>query len=286
MISREEIKKFAKISGADIFGIANIERFSDLPPERNPLSIFPETKSVIVVGRRIVRGAIRGVEEGTNFMNYQVYGYNWLENRFLALTTYKIASFIENKGWEAVPLPNLPPEIPPMGISVRENQPPPNVLLDFDDAAVRAGVGEIGYCRVLLTPEFGPRQRIQLILTDAQIEPDPIMKKKICGVDEGCKGFCPLNAFYGEEEITICGKKMKVGKINFEKCEKCKNGALENIYHPAGKPDRIAAFCIRGCIDYLEKTKRIKNRFLLPLRIREPWQIKEEINFYGEIKRS
>jgi len=126
MISREEIKKFAKISGADIFGIANIERFSDLPPERNPLSIFPETKSVIVVGRRIVRGAIRGVEEGTNFMNYQVYGYNWLENRFLALTTYKIASFIENKGWEAVPLPNLPPEIPPMGISVRENQPPPN----------------------------------------------------------------------------------------------------------------------------------------------------------------
>jgi hypothetical protein len=35
--------------------------------------------------------------------------------------------------------------------------------------------GEIGTARVLLTPEFGPRVRIGMILTDAELEPDPVL---------------------------------------------------------------------------------------------------------------
>lgn len=280
MLERKELERFANEAGADVFGVAEIARFEELPPEKHPRAIFPEVKSVIVLGRRITRGTLRGVEEGTNFQNYSFYGCDWLDNRFTSLTTYQVGEFIEDNGWEAVPLPNLPPEVPAMGVAVRPNQPPPNVMLDFNDAAVRAGVGEIGYCDVLLTPQFGPRQRIQMILTDAEIEPSPILSDEVCPHNDNCKGMCPLGAIAGEKEVVICGKVMKVAQINYGTCAECKNGARPNPYHPAGKADRLAAVCIRSCVDYLEKSGRVGNRFKTPFRRREPWQIKQETDFY------
>ena len=155
--------------GCDLVGIAPIERFAALKADQHPASIFPEVKSVIVVGKRITRGSLRGVEEGTQFGTYHMYGYNWLEDRFLSITSLKMAEFLEDNRWEAIPLLNLPREMGPMGVSVREGQPAPNVLLDFEDAAVRAGLGEIGYLRTFVTPEFGARQRFFIILTDAPL---------------------------------------------------------------------------------------------------------------------
>ena len=280
-MERDKIERYAREAGADIFGVAGIERFKEVPFEKHPQAIFPEVRSVIVVGRRITRGTLRSVEEGTNFSNYSLYGYDWLDNRFIALTTFRISEFLEDNGWEAVPLPNIPPEVPPMGVKVRKESPEPNVLLDFDDIAVRAGVGEIGYCGVLLTPEYGPRQRIQLILTDAVIEQDPLLSEKICLYEDGCRGFCPLGAFKGEKEIVIAGKKMIVADIDYKReCLSCKNGAMSNRYHPAGKPDRLAAVCIRSCVDILERKGRIKNRFGLPFRIRDAWTVKKDIDLY------
>lgn len=279
-MERNKIENYARQAGADIFGVASIERFEDVPFEKHPRAIFPEVRSVIVVGRRITRGTLRSVEEGTNFSNYSLYGYDWLGNRFIALTTFRISEFLEDNGWEAVPLSNLPPEIPPMGVKVRKDTPPPNVFLDFDAAAVRAGIGEIGYCGVLLTPEFGPRQRIQMILTDAEIEPTPLVSQKICLYGEGCSGFCPLGAIKGEKELVIAGKKMTVAGIDYKICASCKNGAMPNRYHPAGRPDRLASLCIRSCADILERKGRIKNRFKIPFRIRKEWTILQETDLY------
>jgi len=268
-----ELKAFARERGADLVGIADIDRFDGLSKERHPRTIFPEAKSVVVIGRRITRGTLRGVEEGTQLSNYQLFGYSWLNDRFTALTTYETVEFLENNGWESVPLPSLPVQTPPMGISVRENQPPPNVMLDFDDAAVRAGLGEIGYCGVFLSPEFGPRQRFQLILTDAELEPDPILTDPICDRDMACVETCPLSAINteNETELNICGKKMVVAEVDFSKCRECKNGARPNIYHSSGNPDRLAAICVRSCIDYLERTEKLTKSFHNPFRKRPVW---------------
>lgn len=281
MLDRTKLQAAAKEAGADIFGVANIERFDDLPPEKHPRSIFPETKSVVVIGRRITRGTLRGVEEGTQFLDYLLYGYKWLDNNFTSLTTVRVAEFIENNGWEAVPLPNLPPETPPMGVAVKPGLPEPNVMLDCDDAAVRAGVGEIGYLELLVTPAFGTRQRIQLILTDAEIEPSPLMEKTICPGSQKCKDLCPLGAFTGEKEVAICGKKATVAKIDYRKCAKCKNGAMANMNHPAGKPDRMAAVCTRSYMDLLEKEGRLDVKFATAFRTRPAWKIKNETDLYS-----
>ena len=269
----DELKMFARVRGADLVGIAGIDRFVGLPQERHPAAIFPETKSVVVIGRRITRGTLRGVEEGTQFNNYNLFGYSWLNDRFIALTTYEIVEFLENNGWESVPLPPLPAQTPPMGVSVRENQPPPNVMLDFDDAAVRAGLGEIGYCGVFLSPEFGPRQRFQLILTDAELAPDPILADTICDKDMACVESCPLSAINPENEtdLTVCGKKMSVADIDFVRCRECKNGARPNMYHSSGNPDRLAAVCVRSCVDYLEQAGKLTKTFHNPFRKRPMW---------------
>ena len=271
----KEFKEALYKAGVDLIGIANIERFDELTRNKHPKSIFPETKSVVVLGRRITRGTLRGVEEGTQFNTYYLYGYSWLEDRFLAYVTYEAVVFLEDHGWEAVPLPGLPSEIPPMGIPVRADSPPPNVFLDLEDAAVRAGLGEIGYCGVLLTPKFGPLQRVQAILTDAELKPDPILKSTICDDCKICSKYCPLGAFIGEREISVCGKNMTVAEIDYSKCKVCKNGALPNRYYESAKPDRIAALCVRSCLNHLEREGRIKSRFNEPFRKREPWALDE-----------
>lgn len=280
MLSIKDVRSVAEAAGADVFGVANIERFDGLPAEKHPKTVFPETRSVIVLGRRVPRGALRGVEEGTNFTNYLMYGLDRLDNRFVSLTTVQVAEYLEDNGWEAVPLPNLPPEVPPMGVAVRPGAVEPNVLLDHDDAAVRAGVGEIGYADCLLTPKFGTRQRVQIILTDAEIEPTPLLAETLSPSAEACRELCPLGAFVGEAERTICGKTMTVAQIDYTICNKCKNGAIPNRQHPSGKPDRVAATCLRGLLDLMEREGRVGNRFATPLRVRKPWTVAPELDLY------
>jgi len=194
-MDKEKLKEFAKEVKVDLIGIASIDRFKKIDPQNHPKSIFPEVKSVIVVGKRITRGALRGIEEGTQFSLYSIYGYHWLNNRILALTTFKICEFLEDNGYEAVPLPDIPIEVPPMGIPVKKGKPAPNVLIDIEDAAIRAGIEEISYCGIFLTEEFGPRQRFQIILTDAEIEPDPLVKPgSICKRCMECVKGCPSYA--------------------------------------------------------------------------------------------
>ena len=77
-------KEATRAAGADLVGIAPIGRFDGIAKMHHPSSIFPETRSVVVVGKRIVRGCLRGVEEGTQFSLYNTYAMNWLPHRFLA----------------------------------------------------------------------------------------------------------------------------------------------------------------------------------------------------------
>ena len=270
----QNFMQFAKEKRADLVGIAPIERFDGVPANHHPCSIFPETKSVIVIGKRITRGTLRGVEEGTQFDIYGQYGKSWLVDRMLAITTISLATWIEDNRWEAVPLQDLPPQVPPSGVAVKPDLPAPNVMVDAKDAAIRAGLGEIGYSGELLTPQYGPRQRIQMILTDAVLEPTPICETPVCTQCKQCAKTCPLDAISEDKSTTveICGKKMTVAEINYGICRSCQNGASGNPNHPSGLPDRLGALCMRSCVHNLEQADRLENSFDTPFRKRPAWQ--------------
>ena len=112
-----------------------------------------------------------------------------------------------------------------------------------------------------------------MIITDAVIEQDPILTSGICTMCGKCADICPLGAISKTEtkEITICGKTMKVAKVDYSLCKLCKNGAAPNRLYGSAKPDRLAALCTRTCVCELEKTGSIANLFENDFRKRDIW---------------
>lgn len=280
---KQQLLDAAKREGIDLIGFAPKSRFDAVDPAHNPFSIFPEGKTVILIGKRICRGSLRGVEEGTNFGDYRLFGNTWLEDEFLSLACYNLGNVLEDRGWEAVPLFNNPPECEPTGVPVALGRPAPNVYPDFDYAAIACGVCELGLSGLPLSDKFGSRQRFQMIITDAELEPTPIREPHICTGCGKCADICPLGAISKTETETveICGKKMTVAKVDYEKCKQCKNGAVSNRFTAKGKPDRIAALCNRTCMCYLEENDLVGNTFENSFRKRDNWAIGQSGNAAG-----
>jgi len=190
----------------------------------HPSSIFPEARSVIVLGRRIVRGTWRGIEEGTYWPAYTHFGYHGLLNTlFLPLPVYETACFIEDSGWEAVPYYPGVPETQPPGQPLRPGCVAPEVHLANRIAAVAAGIGEMGWSKVFLTRRFGPRQRLAAIITDCELEPDPLVEpNSICRLDMACVRGCPGAIPHIREgkcvQITIEGKTYQWADVDMGKC--------------------------------------------------------------------
>lgn len=277
----KKIEETCKAQGIDLIGYADKSRFANVPPEHNPFSIFPDGKTVIMLGKRICRGALRGVEEGTNFTDYALFGSEWLDDEFLACNCYEMTRTLEDEGWEAVPIFPNPTDIPPMGVPVEEGKPAPNVYPDFDYAAVACGICEISYNQISFSKEYGSRQRFQMIITDAEIAPSPLLVETVCDHCGKCAEACPLGAISTTEtqEIDICGKKMTVAKIDFNKCRICKNGARANALNPSSNPDRVAALCNRTCLCHLEEEKLLKNQFETKFRKRAAWALDQDENY-------
>ena len=269
------IEEAVKKESIDLIGFAGKDRFEGLDARLNPFTIFPEGKTVIMLGKRICRGSLRGVEEGTNFGDYNLFGNTWLEDEFLAIACYGLTNVLEDAGWEAVPIFPNPSEIAPTGVAVRPGQPAPNVFPDFTYAAVACGLCEIGKSGVLLSDKFGSRQRFHMIITDAEIEPTPILEKKVCDGCMKCADACPLGAISKDETrvIEICGKKMEVAVVDYDKCRICKNGAVGNRFTKAGAPDRVPALCNRTCMCHLEENNLIGNVFENTFRTSPIWAL-------------
>lgn len=224
MLTSDQVKAAAKAAGADLCGVANIERFEGAPAQMDPRYIFPEARSVVMLARRIPRGVYRGIEEGTHWSNYTVFGYNRLNSWFLPKAQYETACFIEDHGFEAVPVYPGVSEVEPSRPPLRPGQPGPSVYPQMRIAATAAGLGEIGWSKVFLSREFGPRQRLTMVLTDAELEPDPLVPpNSICNlcmrcVDE-CPGHCIPHIREGQVvEIQIEGTTYRWGDVHMGRC--------------------------------------------------------------------
>lgn len=272
---KESIKQKAKDLRIDIIGFASKDRFAELDPMLNPLTIFPEAESVMLIGRRITRGTLRGIEEGTNFGDYNMFGYRWLNDEFVAMSCYDLVRYIEDQGYEAVPIFPNPVEAAGMGIPVEGGKNRPNVHPDFDYCAVACGLGEIALNGQVLNPEFGSLYRLQMIITDAPLESDPIFNGQLCIGCGECAKACPLDAIDLDNliEVNVCGKVMKKATIDNEKCKVCKNGACINYLFNNAQADRKAASCNRACITQLEEREALNRKFDNKFRKRSPWKL-------------
>lgn len=224
MLSSKIVKEAALAMGADLVGIGSMDRFEGAPPEHDPRFIFPEAKSIIGLGFRIHRGVLRGPEEGVAFGMYGSEGYANTNNAHIPVVIRDLASFIEDRGYDAVPYNQGQRHTwGPVGRPVRPGYPKPDVLIHVRIAGVICGMGEIGWSKLFLTPKLGPRQRLAFVFTDAELDPDPIVKPgMLCDGCMQCVRDCPVHAIpkdrNDKEEVTIAGQKISWGKLKETRC--------------------------------------------------------------------
>ncbi|MDQ0288681.1 hypothetical protein [Oligosphaera ethanolica] len=273
-MTSQELKAAAKSFGADLVGIASTASLAYLPKEDNPLSIFPQAKNVIIIGRKIPRGALRGIEQGTEMDNsFAQFGFIDLEDNFLAKTTYDVNIWMEARGFEAVPLFAYDCTGQPVGVPVEPGKPAPNVILQYRIMAQAAGLGETGLNGLFLTPEFGPRQRFAMLLTDAELEADKPFQPYLCKDCGKCVAACPLQALNPDKgtKAGFAGCESLVAARDNDLCRRCRNGAFVTNEGRFNTVERVAAACSRVCIAALEERGATQEKFTHPFRQSAPW---------------
>ena len=238
MLTAKMIKDCAIAAGADLCGIASVERFQDAPKEMHPLTLFPEAKSVIVFANRILKGCYKGIQEGTDWSTYWIYGYGTGLYTSLGRAGEAINSLLEEHGYEGVHSPGshtLLDEAPPAREPLAKGKLPPCVTLHMRVAAALAGLGEPGWSKVFLTRKWGPRVRIGTILTDAELEPDPLIKPgTLCNRCMKCVRTCPGRAIPSPGErppvrVEIGDQVYEWGDVSMGRCTLTHHGLNRQV---------------------------------------------------------
>lgn len=265
MLTSDIIKKKAVELGADIVGIASIDRFKDTPMEKNPMFVAPAAKSVIGLGFRVLRGSFRGIESGTQFYQFSSMGVVNIDMRYAPRVLRQLVCFIEDNGFEGVPQmaendrrpasdkgtnPEMDGIFKMNSEPVSPGKPVPDVIMDFNQAAFACGLGEMGMGGFFLTPEFGPFQRFAFILTDAELEEDPLFSEEICDKCGKCIAGCPGKAITSETKTdTWIGQTIERYKLDEWQCSAYYAGAHSptnpflrpNAFQDFPDGDKIAA---------------------------------------------
>ncbi|MFP4056528.1 MAG: hypothetical protein ACLF0G_06645 [Candidatus Brocadiia bacterium] len=293
----ERVRHVAMEAGADLVGFAPVSRFDGAPPELHPHTIFPPTRTVIAVAVRHPRGALKAVEEGTYWQAYNCDAY-WYLNEVLAPRLLRaVCLFLEAFGHTSVPVHN--PFHPHSGRAVREDQPwGPDGMVSLRVMGVAAGLGELGHSKVLLTPQFGPRQRVFAVFTDAVLDPTPLVEESICDGCQSCVRECEAGAIGTSREVsfTIEGRCFAHAPFDARACARVHRGddprfsPFWNGTEREGEGPSYSRFlqrrfrhlsvcvgrgCLRACLDHLEKTGRIEAQFRSPFVERPRWKLDE-----------
>jgi len=313
MLTSNEIKDFALKNGADLVGIGTMERFEGTVPEKDPRFIAPKAKSIIGLGFRVLRGSLRGIEEGTHFYQFPEMGIVHIDEVHAPTVLRRVACLLEDNGFEGVVQRSVPdrrrgedpgtnPEhLPVFKINSSEpvapGKPAPDVLMDFNQAAYFCGMGKIGFGNFFLTPRFGPFQRFAFILTDAELEADPLSQDNLCDKCGKCIAACPGNAinesgtldewqctayrmgadlktnpFLSRESLEEMpdGKLVMEGKKRFDAASIEQYKDLWNEAYPQMRfgynPSLCGTACRRACLAHLEERDVLKNKFINKFR--------------------
>jgi epoxyqueuosine reductase len=207
MSLKNEIKDFARSQGADLVGVAPAEDYCDYlaevrqrsketvarledymapPGERlfferlsNPRETLPEAQSIIILGvgaynkgavYKNTRKQLRGKTART-YISYPV----------VRQIAEKVAGFIEESGYKAVPGQDVPLKL----------------------VADRIGLGAYGKNGILLTEKCGSYVGLRCVITDMPIAPDSFEKMTPpCEDCQACLQACPTGALYAPYKVN------------------------------------------------------------------------------------
>lgn len=209
-MNAEFIKQKAKEFGASVCGIGNPEYFRNDDPQHNPYSILPNAKSIIGFGIKVPRGLYNAMDNERQYYNYTNLGVKYIDETFAEIFLLKIGGMIENEGYDACLQRSVPgfkvkgdksmnPEVNRIyelqfASPVAEGKPAPDVIIDYNKAAVVCGLGSVGLHNKVIVPKYGTYMRFVFIITDMELEYDEPFTEQLCDGCGACIAACPGKA--------------------------------------------------------------------------------------------
>ena len=302
----EYIKAIAEKNYADVVSFAPAERFSADDPV---FKIFPYAKTVIGLGFRILRGTLRGPEEGSIYYNYMTMALLNMEETVMPIALVNIANAIEARGFIAVPqrrhqliAADTEGTDPEMNHALIKRGATAENQLDFVETAVKCGLGEKGLMGDIINEDFGPLIRYCVILTDAAIEPDEIKEAHLCDGCKKCIKACPggalseeglrddwrcavyykgangtKNPFMPPDAYSEFDDRLDIiagrAEMDISKAKRILDAtAFYGGTRNGFAPSICAKACHTACYVHLEEQGKLKRRFKKPFKRREEWK--------------
>jgi epoxyqueuosine reductase QueG len=230
-----EIVKFLKDRGAFRVKVTSTHAgFEKAIKGCHPLDLMKQSNSVIAFAIYAGLDYYRTVEiEGKTVGDNRI-GYifrDWL--------AYELVEFLKARGFNSVFPTGDFDEGRKMG------------RLSYKLAAHEAGIGVYGRCGLIITPEYGPRVNIGVVVTDAVLEPDERLDFNPCQACRVCVKFCPVKAT--NENLEPPGSHKREECVNF----------VQRLRDVTGDQKFFCGYCFDKC-----PVGRVKKRGFLISRYR------------------
>ena len=243
-----EIISWLKGNGANVVGIANVERFEGAPRGHHPSDFIPKAKSVITFGIAILHYSINweghlsnselvSPEHRQDFLQtyfYRQTGYH-LVNDLLNQLALRASNWLEDQGYRSLFFPpTWGPVSPEM---VRKWVPSLWGMFSQRHAAVLAGLGEFGLSNIVLTPRYGSGIRFNSVITEAELVPSELLTEKLCQGEscskciDNCPGPLSLRDDFDPDGVWL----VTPSRTDIDACIK-----LNNLHYCKGR-------CIKVC---------------------------------------
>lgn len=189
------VKDYAReTAGFDLVGIAGATdpQFDIAPPGHKPAEWLPGAKAVVVGGIKVLREILHTTPSPVYAKHYDQL------NLWMTQAAYQLSRFLQKQGYQAMYFPESDPYEYYLAQRSR-GEPRYSPSFCHLHAAVAAGLGTRGKVGVVLTPEYGPRQRWISVITTAPLVADPRLQKEQC-IEFVKPGSC------GDKCIEVCKK--------------------------------------------------------------------------------
>jgi epoxyqueuosine reductase len=211
-MDKEELRNKIMKLGADLCGFGSVERMNSAPEGFKARDVLPESKTVISFAIAFPVGALKSTSPHPytcirNSISDKLNGISW-----------DVCLLLEKEGYLAIPIPVVEAVFDEKTGRYRS-------IISIKHAAQAAGIGSIGRNSLLITPEYGSLVWLGAVLTDADMESDPLLED-LCTNCDLCVKACPVNALEKEElDQRKCSEYCfgEVGGIGAIKCHACRD---------------------------------------------------------------
>lgn len=173
----------------DMVGVARIADLKNKQKQDAILSLLPTANSMVVVGVEIWPEFLdltspEMTAGGINLNDIFQQHNNYLLGK-LSKAVYDVAKASRKAGLKALPLTGQGPAVDRRTL---------HAVISYKHAAEAAGLGRIGMSSLLITDKCGPRVRLAICLTEAGLEPTPVLENHVCRYCNVCVLKCPAKA--------------------------------------------------------------------------------------------